>query len=179
MSHPRTRERGQPRARKRERGSRGRAGRPRRRGGEGGAKDHPERPQDRTHRAGRTQTGGGRRRGVERGGSRTGGEREDQKTGRGERAARTPERRQRSRVCTVRSEREIPRFCASGTDAKVVPVPGVSLPPLGGLTTGICEGELPAQNVFMNGDSPRRRSSPNEANCPSKLELPHVQGARA
>ena len=155
-----------------QRESREAAAKGRRRGSEG----TPRTAQDRTHRAGHTQTGGGRSRGGERGGSRTGGEREDQKTGRGERAARTPERRQRSRVCSVRNEREIPGFCASGTDARVVPVPGASLLPLGGLTTDLCEGELPAQNVFMNGDSPHRCRSPNEANCPSKLEPPRVQG---
>ena len=124
----------------------------------GKRRNTPNGPMTERTGADRTPTGGERLRGGKRRGSRAGGEREDQKTGRDARSARTQERRHWSRVCSVRCEREIPRSCVSGTNARVEPVPNDSLPPLGGLTTDLCEGELPAQNVFMNSDSPRRRS---------------------
>ena len=163
MRHPRTRARGRPRARERGRGSRGRARRPQRRGGEEGAKAHLEQPKtERTGQATRNQEKGraeeARGEAAETAGSA--------KTSRLSQESRTNPRPETPGPRKQRQgEREDPRFCAPGTDVRVEPTPGVPCP-MGGHMTELCGGELPAQSVFMKGDSPNQRSGPAEANCP-------------
>ena len=66
---------------------------------------------------------------------------------------------------------------ASGIACRVVPIPDVSQPPMRCQTACFGKDELAAQNEFLSGNGPRRPRFLNEADCPSELELPHVQGS--
>ena len=144
---------------------------------EGKRENHRTGPKREHTEADRTQTGGERRQEAR------GQAAEAARNAKSERPAGTREQHETLTgnsgaefAASDQREREPQSLHVRWKKGGVVPAPDDSLPPLRSLSTDLRQRELPAQNDFVY--SPRGRSSPNEANGPSKLISPHVQGAR-